>query len=408
VRAREVLLAMSSNDNWSRRRIAVRALGSVGSGEACRLVAGRLGDPHPAVRAAAADELAGMDPAQAVPPLVKMLADSDFDTRDTAARALGRIGRPAVHAVAGALAFPEAESGALRALERLPTDGEAKRIRKYADETLQRALRDYRYAAQLIDRGNERQQLLRDSLRRCAERQALNAIRAVALVSPDRPMLVEAIGNLDGGDHTQRAAALELIDSSKEASSLRPLVAIWEESTASRSPLEDPILELRHHPDPWIRECAEFALMSAKEGQMAQTLPTLSVMERVLFLRKVPIFEGLPPEDLKPLAAIAEEHVHSDGDVIVAQGEAADEMHIIVSGVVSVIVNGQETARRGSGDVVGEMAIILEQPRTATLSAAGDVRLLTIGQQEFCGILRERPETNLAVMRVLARRLAES
>jgi CRP/FNR family transcriptional regulator, cyclic AMP receptor protein len=78
-----------------------------------------------------------------------------------------------------------------------------------------------------------------------------------------------------------------------------------------------------------------------------------------------------------------------------------------VSGTVAVVANGREVARRGDGDVVGEMAVITGLPRSATLLAAGDVRLLTIGQRQFAGILRERPETAAAVMQVLARRLAE-
>lgn len=140
---------------------------------------------------------------------------------------------------------------------------------------------------------------------------------------------------------------------------------------------------------------------------MAKTLPMLDVMERVLFLRKVPIFDGLPPEDLKSVAAVAEEAVHSDGDIIAAEGEAGTEMHIIVSGTVAVVVDGREVARPGEGDVVGEMAIIADEPRMATLVASGTVRLLTIGQRQFARILRERPEVSLGVMRVLARRLTD-
>jgi CRP-like cAMP-binding protein len=73
----------------------------------------------------------------------------------------------------------------------------------------------------------------------------------------------------------------------------------------------------------------------------------------------------------------------------------------------AVVANGRGVARRGSGEVVGEMAVITCLPRSATLLAAGDVRLLTIGQRQFAGVLRERLETGMAVMQVLARRLAE-
>jgi CRP-like cAMP-binding protein len=87
-------------------------------------------------------------------------------------------------------------------------------------------------------------------------------------------------------------------------------------------------------------------------------------------------------------------------------------MYIIVSGEVRVVTGANggdriELARRKPGDYVGEMAIISQQPRMASLVAAGEVRTLCIGQKQFEGILRERPETSLAVMRVLCERLRE-
>ena len=64
-------------------------------------------------------------------------------------------------------------------------------------------------------------------------------------------------------------------------------------------------------------------------------------------------------------------------------------------------------ARRGPGEYVGEMAIISQEPRMASLVAQGDVRVLNIEQAQFEAILRERPDTSLAVMRVLCARLKE-
>jgi len=406
-RSDDVLRLMSSDEDLDLRRIAVRALGRSRDAKAAALVMGRLGDPHPAVRATAADALAEVDPAQAVQPLVGLLSDPDSAVRAAAAHALGRIGRPAVPAVAMALEHPETESGALLALERLPTDGHVDPVRRHARESVNRALRDHRQAARLAGATDDLRRLLHDALARSAEQNALNAVRAVAVLS-DRSLLGEAVGNLGTADSAQRAAAVELIDSSREASFLRPLLAIWEPGHGPPMMPVDPVPELLSHPDPWIRRCAEFAVSTSVEGDpMARTLPMLAVIERVLLLRKVPILDGLPPEDLERIAAVAEEHAYSDGDVIAAQGETGTETHIIVSGTVGVVANGRGVARRGSGDVVGEMAVITGLPRSATLLASGDVRLLTIGQRQFAGILRERPETGMAVMQVLARRLAE-
>jgi CRP-like cAMP-binding protein len=141
---------------------------------------------------------------------------------------------------------------------------------------------------------------------------------------------------------------------------------------------------------------------------MARTLATLNLMERVLFLRKAPLFAGLAPQDLERIAEVAAEDAYGDGDTITAEGDPGAETYIVVSGSVVVTHNGSEIARRGEGSVVGEMAIIADQPRTASLVASGEVRLLTIARRQFTAILRERPDTALAVMRVLVQRLAES
>ena len=138
-----------------------------------------------------------------------------------------------------------------------------------------------------------------------------------------------------------------------------------------------------------------------------QTLATLSAMERVIFLRRVPLFAELSPADLKQVAAIAREQVFSDGELLCRQGEPGEELFVIVSGDVRVLSGDAEIARRHPGEFVGEIAVISQEARAATLVAAGDVRVLSLDRLQFEGALRERPETGLAVMRVLAQRLRE-
>jgi CRP-like cAMP-binding protein len=131
-----------------------------------------------------------------------------------------------------------------------------------------------------------------------------------------------------------------------------------------------------------------------------------------LFLRGAPLFADLSPADLRKIAAITDEVVFLDGDLIAAQGESGQEMYLIVSGEVRVLVKTPdcpetELARRKPGDIVGEMAIISGEPRAASLVAAGDVRVLCLDQKSFQGLLRERPEVSLAVMRELCARLKD-
>ncbi len=143
-----------------------------------------------------------------------------------------------------------------------------------------------------------------------------------------------------------------------------------------------------------------------------ETLTTLALMERILCLRRVPLFADLSPEDLKQVATIATERLYPDGEIIAHQNEPGAEMFVIVSGEVRVVADagpgsGAEMARRKPGEYVGEMAILNQKPRMASLLAAGDTRLLCIEQLQFEGLLRERPETSLAVIRVLCNRLEE-
>jgi CRP-like cAMP-binding protein len=155
-------------------------------------------------------------------------------------------------------------------------------------------------------------------------------------------------------------------------------------------------------PDELVRETAKYTLA----GETMKTLKTLPMMERVLFLQKIPLFAEMSPEDLKKVASVATEKFFPDGDFLARKGDAGHEMYIIVSGEVLVISEtGDTIARTSPGGYTGEMAILSQEPRSASLLAKEDVRVLCIGQNEFEEILRERPEASLAVIRELCARL---
>jgi len=141
------------------------------------------------------------------------------------------------------------------------------------------------------------------------------------------------------------------------------------------------------------------------------TLQTVSLLERILLLREIPIFAELPPEDLKLVAETAYEEWYPQNTVVFHQGDEGGMMSVIVEGSLQVLVsaNGteQELAQRGPGEFVGEMSIIESVPRSATLRAQTDVRVLAIDGETFKQILRERPDVSFAVLRSLSRRLRE-
>jgi CRP-like cAMP-binding protein len=163
-------------------------------------------------------------------------------------------------------------------------------------------------------------------------------------------------------------------------------------------------------PDQLVRACA--LATGPEEGTIMESARTLSAVERVLFLKRAPLFAGLPTDDLRQIASVADGMTFEDNAILARQGEPGELLFIIVSGEIVVTAIGEsgslvELGRRQSGDYVGEMAIIGHETRMATLTAVGSVRALCISQKQFREILRLRPEVALAVMAELSRRLRE-
>jgi len=251
--------------------------------------------------------------------------------------------------------------------------------------------------------------LLESSLHEKSHQYGIQALRAVGLLG-DRDAMNLAIENLGSHDPNQRANVIEALDSIsvKHRDIITPLTKLWEDESTGDAEIDWE--HLLNDPDEWIRECAAFA---QTHGEKMDTLTTLSLMDRILFFKHVPLFADLSPVDLKQVAVIAEEELFSDGEEIAHHGDVGDVMYVIVSGEVRVLmaadgVNFAEVARRKSGEFVGEMSIISREPRNATLIAAGDVRTLCIDKKSFEGLIRERPDVSLAVMRVLTQRLKEA
>jgi HEAT repeat protein len=407
--ARSVLDAVVHSPDPSVRGAGYRAIATGGAEATRHLALAGLDDPDSRVRHEAAHAVAALANEEAVEPLVALLADDDAVVRSAAAEALGEVGEPAVEAVVDALFTEGHEDAALAALERLPLDGSATRVRRFASESVARALEDADLRSKLAANKDAAVALLHDSLRAREERYALAALHAAALLGARRTTVFAALENLVVSDPAQRATALEVIETVGDPAIVRPLLALWE-SRASDGFDAEVIDRLRDDPDDWIRQCAEFAKDALEGGAMTHTLTTkVPLVERVIFLRKVPLFEALPPQELEPIAAVAQEEDFSEGELLAVRGEPGDTLYVIIDGQVQVVgADERELAVRGPGDFIGEMAVISSKPRAASLLATSDVRVLELHKPAFEAILRERPETALAMMRILCDLLANS
>ena len=126
-------------------------------------------------------------------------------------------------------------------------------------------------------------------------------------------------------------------------------------------------------------------------------------------LEQIPLFEGLPRDELGRIARSFKDRRFSAGDTVTAEGAGGVGFFVIGEGTAKVEVHGEERGRLGAGDYFGELALIDDQARrTATIVADSDLTCYGLTSWEF----RPLVETNAAIawklLQVMARRLRES
>jgi HEAT repeat protein len=312
-------------------------------------------------------------------------------------------------------------------------------LREYAKRETIRA-RTLRNQSASIPSTEHTTSFLHDCLRRQASLCEGRLIKTVGLFGDTRTMeLIRK--SMSGTNIENRAAALEALDTIGDKQLAKNVVTLLEEEPQPFGPSDvialllksaDPWLrilairstselglhefipllhQLKSGSDPLLREAVLGALTQFGEEKSMDTLKTVSILERILLLREIPIFADLSPEDLKLVAETAREEWYPQNTVIFHQGDEGNMMFVIVEGQVKVLRSAdgieQVLAQRSSGDFVGEMAIIESAPRSATLHTQTDVRVLAIDGETFKGILRERPDVSFAVLRSISRRLRE-
>ena len=135
----------------------------------------------------------------------------------------------------------------------------------------------------------------------------------------------------------------------------------------------------------------------------------MSLQQEVDLLRKIPMFAKIEPAKLKLLAFTSERLSYGDGDVLFHQGDAGDAAFVIIAGQAEVSIETDEgplvVARLSDHDFVGEIAILCDVPRTATVTAVTGLEALCITKELFFRLVKEFPEIAIEVMRELAHRL---
>jgi CRP/FNR family transcriptional regulator, cyclic AMP receptor protein len=134
----------------------------------------------------------------------------------------------------------------------------------------------------------------------------------------------------------------------------------------------------------------------------------ISTVEKVLFLKSVDLFSKIPGEDLAQIAGISQEVNFENGELILQEGEMGDSMYLIVDGQVMIHRLGQQLTKLGEREAFGEMAILDNEPRSASVTAAKDVTCLKVEREDFYELMSEKIEIAYGIIRVLTSRLRDA
>ncbi len=137
----------------------------------------------------------------------------------------------------------------------------------------------------------------------------------------------------------------------------------------------------------------------------------MSIEQEVEILRRIPLFANVESAKLKLMCFASERITYKSGQSLFEQGDVGDAAFIIIEGAADVIVTHDAplvVAQVGKDDIVGEIAILVDIPRTATVTATSDLTTLKITKDLFFRMITDFPEMGVEIMRVLAQRLEKT
>ena len=127
---------------------------------------------------------------------------------------------------------------------------------------------------------------------------------------------------------------------------------------------------------------------------------------KIDLLKRVPLFAGCSKVELQKLAAIADEIDLRDGTELTREGRPGREFFVLIDGTVAVTQEGERVAELTSGDWIGEIALLTNAPRTATVTATSPVRVLVITDRAFRQVVETTPSIAVKMLERIGERLA--
>ncbi|MGH3126594.1 MAG: cyclic nucleotide-binding domain-containing protein [Gaiellaceae bacterium] len=127
---------------------------------------------------------------------------------------------------------------------------------------------------------------------------------------------------------------------------------------------------------------------------------------KIELLKRAPLFSGCSKSELRALASTADELDLREGTIITREGRPGREFFVLISGTAQVTKKGKEVAQLGAGDWFGEIALLTDAPRTATVKATSPVDVLVITDRRFKTVVETMPSIALKILSSIGERLA--
>ena len=127
---------------------------------------------------------------------------------------------------------------------------------------------------------------------------------------------------------------------------------------------------------------------------------------KIELLKRAPLFSGCSKGELRALASSADELDLRQGTVITREGRPGREFFVLIDGTAEVTKNGEKVAELGAGDWFGEIALLTDSPRTATVTATSPVDVLVITDRRFRDVVETMPSIALKILSSVSARLA--
>lgn len=135
-----------------------------------------------------------------------------------------------------------------------------------------------------------------------------------------------------------------------------------------------------------------------------------NISDKIKFLKNVPFFSDIDTSILEDVAKILGVRFYKRGDTIFYEGDSGAALYIVVSGKVKIVKLSEDGREKilailGAGDYFGEMAIIEQEPRSATVIAQDDTEVFVLYQRDFQHLIKTTPKIMLNIVKTLCNRL---